>query len=146
VELAAVHDPVAAAAELCSRLGVPRSSDDALEDLAQALRARELLLVLDNLEQLREGDVARGAAAPNVRPALLVTSRVVLHLSGEHVYPVDPLAEDDAAALLVERAGSGVVVPEQDDVLRRLCGAWTGFPSPSSSPPRGCAASVPTSC
>lgn len=125
VELASLRDPALLPQELCSRLGVPRGSEDALEDLAQALRTRELLLVLDNLEQLRAAGpvlVELLRQAPGLR--LLVTSRVVLHLSGEHVYPVDPLAEDDATALLVERAGATVAMAgaaEQDQVLRRLC-------------------------
>ena len=98
-------------------------SPDALEDLSQALRARELLLVLDNLEQLRAGGpllVELLRRTSGLR--LLVTSRVVLHLSGEHVYPVGPLAEDDATALLVERAGVAAAgLTDQQQVLRRLC-------------------------
>jgi len=125
LELADVRDPARLPQELCRRLGVPRLSPDALEDLVQALRARELLLVLDNLEQLRAGgavlvDLLRRTSGLR----LLVTSRVVLHLSGEHVYPVDPLAEHDAAALLVERAGAavaGLSDQEQDQALRQLC-------------------------
>ena len=124
LELAALHDSTRLPEELCSRLGVPRRSPDALDDLAQALRARELLLVLDNLEQLREGGpvlVELLRRTSGLR--LLVTSRVVLHLSGEHVYPVDPLADDDAVALLVERAGAAVAAlpDQQEQVLRRLC-------------------------
>ncbi|MCY7373923.1 MAG: AAA family ATPase, partial [Spirochaetaceae bacterium] len=123
LELADVRDPARLPEELCRRLGVPRLSPDALEDLAQALRARELLLVLDNLEQLRAGGAVLVELLRRTSGLrLLVTSRVVLHLSGEHVYPVDPLAEHDAAALLVERAGASVAgLSDQEQVLRRLC-------------------------
>ena len=123
VELAALRDPALLPQEICRHLGVPRRSPDALEDLSQALRARELLLVLDNLEQLRAGGpllVELLRRTSGLR--LLVTSRVVLHLSGEHVYPVGPLAEDDATALLVERAGVAAAgLTDQQQVLRRLC-------------------------
>ncbi|MEJ7762407.1 MAG: AAA family ATPase, partial [Thermomicrobiales bacterium] len=61
--------------------------------LASALDGRRLLLVLDNLEQVR-------GAAPRLVELLvacsglkiLATSREVLHVSGEHRYPVPPLS------------------------------------------------------
>ena len=57
------------------------------------LRERELLLVLDNLEQLTHASPVLGAIldeAPNV--TVLATSRIPLRLSGEAEYRVSPLA------------------------------------------------------
>jgi predicted ATPase len=62
------------------------------ERLTEHLRERRLLLVLDNFEHVM-------AAAPEIAAlltactslALLITSRDVLHLSGEHSFPVPPL-------------------------------------------------------
>jgi predicted ATPase len=62
--------------------------------LVEALRARELLLVLDNCEHLVDGVVATTAAlmqgCPGVR--VLATSQEVLRVPEETVYRLDPLA------------------------------------------------------
>src|SRR5439155_25821153 len=92
-----------------------------LDTLAGHLRDRHVLLVLDNFEQVHISAtlVARVLdAAPKL--TVLVTSRIPLHLSGEHEYAVPPLALPDlehlpdretlmsyeAVALLVERASA----------------------------------------
>jgi predicted ATPase/class 3 adenylate cyclase len=64
------------------------------------LAARGALLVLDNLEQIRDADQALAAllgAAPRVR--VLATSRRALLLAGEREYPVAPLDIPVAADL-----------------------------------------------
>ena len=58
---------------------------------------RKQLLVLDNFEQVVTAGTMVGtllAAAP--RLTMLITSRAVLHLSGEHEFPVPPLTVPDA--------------------------------------------------
>jgi predicted ATPase len=105
VDLTPVRDPREVIGAISSAVGVPEQPGDPLETLGAALRARALLLVIDNVEHLREAApifVQLLARAP--RLTMLVTSRVVLHLSGEHVYPVEPLSEQAAVALFVQRA------------------------------------------
>jgi len=105
VPLAAVREAGLTPAVVASALGVPQLTDQPLDALTTHLRARELLLVLDNFEQLRAAGpmlVVLMEKAPGLK--ILVTSRVVLHVSGEHVYPVEPLPVDAAAGLFVERA------------------------------------------
>lgn len=66
------------------------------ETLADALREQQLLLLLDNFEQVVAAAPELAAllsAAPGVK--LLVTSREALHLSGEQLVAVPPLALPD---------------------------------------------------
>jgi predicted ATPase/class 3 adenylate cyclase len=63
-----------------------------IERLKRALRHRRLLLVLDNFERLIAAAtvvVDLLAAAPGLK--LLITSRVALHVSGEHELSIPPL-------------------------------------------------------
>ena len=69
------------------------------EVLADHLRERRLLLVLDNFEQVTAAATLVAellAECPSVH--ILVTSRETLHLRGEHTYPIPPLALPPAAA------------------------------------------------
>ena len=75
------------------------------DDLEERLRERELVLVLDNLEQLVDaaGAIAELlAAAPRLR--ILATSRVPLRIAGEQELRVEPLELADAVALFEQRA------------------------------------------
>jgi predicted ATPase/DNA-binding SARP family transcriptional activator len=80
-------------------LGLPDQGDrPPLARLQHALRDREMLLVLDNFEHVETAAVevaALLAAAP--RLTILATSRALLHIAGEHSYPVPPLALADPA-------------------------------------------------
>lgn len=106
VELAPLRDPDLIVPAIARAVGLGDMTDEqSLDALATELRPRELLLVLDNAEHLRSGTAAFVellARAP--RLTLLVTSRAVLHLSGEHVFPVAPLDEDAALELFAQRA------------------------------------------
>jgi predicted ATPase/DNA-binding transcriptional LysR family regulator len=99
VELAALREPELVPGAIATVLGVPA------EELEGRLESREILLVLDNLEQVIE---AAGAIAslletsPGLR--ILATSRVPLRISGEHVHEVEPLELEDAVALFEQRA------------------------------------------
>ena len=101
VELAPISDPALVASAIASTLGVREAADRGLADtLKDELRDKDLLLVLDNFEQVTD-------AAPLVtdllsvasRLRILVTSRAVLHVRGEHEYPVAPLRVPDPASL-----------------------------------------------
>jgi predicted ATPase/class 3 adenylate cyclase len=87
-----------------------------LETLEEELRERELLLVLDNFEHVR--GAARDLAGLMSRcPGLkvLITSREVLRLSGEHGYPVPPLE------LPPPRAKLGVAALSEFAAIRMFC-------------------------
>ena len=117
VDLASLRDPelmpgaIAAALGLREQPGQPISAT-----LAEHLITRQLLLVLDNLEQLLPAAAVSVAqliaCAAELR--LLATSRAPLRIRGEHEYGVAPLAvgapdrlDDEvpaAVALFLERA------------------------------------------
>jgi predicted ATPase/class 3 adenylate cyclase len=94
VALDTVSDPELVASAVVGALGLRESGGrSAREKLEENLASRSLLLVLDNFEQVIEAAVLVGelmVAAPMVR--MLVTSRAPLHVAGEQVYPLEPLA------------------------------------------------------
>ena len=92
----------------------------AKETLRDYIGDRELLLLLDNLEQVVEAAPELAAlveACPNLR--LLVTSRELLRVRGEVEYHVLPLANEEAVQLFCARAQvePGLAVEE---LCRRL--------------------------
>jgi predicted ATPase len=94
VDLSAVRDPAAVPRVVAAAVGVaPEGARPVLDLVADRLAARRALLVIDNAEQVR-------SAAPDLwrllsrcgGTQLLITSRSVLGLRGEHDVPLGPLA------------------------------------------------------
>jgi predicted ATPase/DNA-binding XRE family transcriptional regulator len=94
VPLAALVAPELVGVAIAQALALDdQGSAPPIEQLKQFLRDRVLLLVLDNFEQIVAAAplvAALLADCPHLR--VLVTSRVPLHLSGEHEFAVPPLA------------------------------------------------------
>jgi len=88
VDLAPLRDPGLVLSAVAQRLGVDeRDATPLTELLATALRARHLLILLDNFEHVlaaRDSVLALLEACPRV--ALLVTSRVALNVRGGREY------------------------------------------------------------
>jgi predicted ATPase/DNA-binding SARP family transcriptional activator len=101
IELAPIRDPGLVASAIAQPLGVRESGSEPLvETLKNTLRQKQLLLVLDNFEQiLKAAPILSELLA--VAPALkvLVTSRAVLHLTGEREFSVPPLPVPDPQRL-----------------------------------------------
>jgi predicted ATPase/class 3 adenylate cyclase len=97
VSLAPTVDPALLASSIVQALGIPESPTKSVpESLKDHLREKKVLLVLDNFEQVVDAapfvaDLVRTCS----RLKVLVTSRVVLRLSGEREYPVEPLGLPD---------------------------------------------------
>jgi predicted ATPase/DNA-binding XRE family transcriptional regulator len=93
VALASISEPALVPSAIAQALQVKQGAGQSVaEALVQYLRKRQLLLVLDNFERLLEAGPPLAqllAACPRLK--VLVTSRVVLHLQGEHNYEVPPL-------------------------------------------------------
>ena len=112
VDLAPLHKPDDIPQAIASALGFHfyPGEEPPRQQILHYLRDKTILLILDNCEHLLDGvDLADAilAAAPGV--TLLATSREVLKLDWEWVFPVEGLpvngaAESDAARLFVDRA------------------------------------------
>lgn len=102
-----------------------------LQGIAEALDGTHALLLLDNLEHLAPA-AAHVAELLDRVPDLdvLVTSRTPLQLSGEHVLPLEPLSEEDAATLLAELAAARGVVLRPDALasVHEICRRLDGLP------------------
>lgn len=152
IDLAPITDPNAFLPTLAQHLGIPEVQDlPLIVRMAQALRQKNILLVLDNFEQLID-------AAPQVYlllsntldVKLLVTSRVPLHIAGENQFTVQPLSlpherviEDEhesiqywlefaAVRLFVERAcaveSDFALTPQNAVVVIEICRRLDGLP------------------
>ncbi len=147
VSFAPIQDAALVLPTLVQALGLQSSSAPPLELLKMALREQQVLLVLDNFEQV-------AAAAPLLidllaacsRLKLLVTSREVLHVRGEHVFEVPPLALPDprhlpdcatlarygAVSLFLERAQevepSFELTPDTAALIAEICVRLDGLP------------------
>ncbi|MGE5274373.1 MAG: ATP-binding protein [Verrucomicrobiota bacterium] len=110
VGLATLRDPSLVLPTVAQVLG-------AGDDLSAHVGERELILLLDNLEQVVEAapDLAGLVeASPNLR--LLVTSRERLRVRGEVEYEVLPLDDSDAVELFCLRSGLTA-----SDAIAELC-------------------------
>jgi predicted ATPase len=147
VELAPVRDAELVTSAIAAGLGLRTAVGPLIDDVKAYLRPRRLLVVLDNFEQVTD-------AAPLVAELLaaasgltvLVTSRTVLRLRGEHEFPVPTLtvpatsADGDAGdlqtypsvLLFVERAHAAVpgfeLTSENADAVAEICRRLDGLP------------------
>ncbi len=122
IPLAGVTDPALVTPTIAAALGVREASlRPTLELIIEEIADRDLLLVLDNFEQVEAAAPILGALLAGASGLqLLVTSRSLLRIAGEHQFPVLPLPFADpghipplaefaalpAVRLFVERAGA----------------------------------------
>ena len=129
VELAPLGDPAGVREAIAFALDLPDA-----RQLAAMIGARELLLVLDNCEHVigSAAEVAEDLLrrCPGLR--VLATSREGLRVSGETIWPVPPLATNDAVQLFLSRAHAvGTRLELSDQVLGAvsdICVRLDGLP------------------
>jgi len=136
VGLAPVADPALVLPTIAQILSVREAGERSLAArLADVLRDRRLLLVLDNFEHVVEAAPLVAdllAACPGL--AVLATSRVRLRLSGEREHAVPPLGltDDGAVRLFVERARAVreafALTPATAPVVAAICRRLDGLP------------------
>jgi predicted ATPase/DNA-binding CsgD family transcriptional regulator len=149
-ELADLRDPSLVSTAVASALDLrDQAAADPVALVLSYLRAKDLLLVLDNCEHLlpAAADLATAiiVAAPDVR--ILTTSREPLSVPGEHVVPIPPLElpepagdlsgsgelmHNEAVRLFAERAaaaaGAFEVTPANQAAVAELCRRLDGLP------------------
>ena len=141
-DLAAIDRPAEVASAVMSAIGLrDRPGATALDTLADELRTRRLLLVLDNCEHVLTSAAETAGrllrACPGVR--ILATSREPLAIPGEHVERLEPLATTScglgtpaAVELFLDRAATHGVSwdpPEQVlDAIQQVCERLDGIP------------------
>jgi predicted ATPase/DNA-binding CsgD family transcriptional regulator len=148
VDLTPITDAALVPVSIATVLGVREVAREALQDrLARRIGDREVVLVLDNLEQLpAAGSVIADllAASPGLR--VLATGRAPLHVRGEHQYPLAPLqlpgpvelgslddlAEVEAVKLFVERTRAidpaFALTSENAAAVAGICARLDGLP------------------
>ena len=101
VDLAPIRDPSLVASAIAAALRVKEVAGRPLgQTLGDYLRDRQMLLILDNFEQVLEAaPLAADLLAAAAGLKVLVTSRSVLHVYGEHEFPVQPLAHPELGQL-----------------------------------------------
>jgi predicted ATPase/class 3 adenylate cyclase len=117
VGLAALRDPALVTETIAQTLGEK-------DGLAEHIGEREMLLLLDNLEQVVESAPELASllqGCPNL--TLLVTSRELLRVQGEVEYEVPPLQEPEAVSLFQERSQL-----EPSDEIAELCRRLDSLP------------------
>lgn len=107
VDLAPVADAALVPAAVATALGVagPLIDGSIVDAIVSHLRPRQFLVLLDNCEHLLGGAANVAAALLTGCPAvqIVATSRAPLHVRGEQLVPVAPLAAPDAEWHTLER-------------------------------------------
>jgi predicted ATPase/DNA-binding SARP family transcriptional activator len=147
VDLAPIEDPALLVPTIAQTLGVREDGVPLADALAEYLRQRRVLLLLDNLEQLLDGVTAiSGLLGTAPRLLVLATSREPLRLYGEHRYAVPPLttpgpsetlsfealSANDAVRLFVARAravaASFSLTDANGPAIAEICRRLDGLP------------------
>ena len=147
VDLSPLEDPADVPPAIAHALPLADGSSSTVDSVKDALRVQTTLLLIDNFERVDAAAPVVSellAAAPGL--SVLVTSRSVLRLSGEHEYRVPPLrlpagedvrrpealAQNESVALFVARAAAmrhGFELnAENAAAVAEICVAVDGLP------------------
>lgn len=127
VELSPVASPELVAETVAAAFDLTLAADRPVADvLVGSLRTRQLLLIVDNCEHVLDAVADLVAVLLAGCPALqvLATSRAPLHLQGEQILPVPPLAVPRPGAMQREVIAAA---PAVTLFVQRACGAEPHF-------------------
>ena len=122
VALAPLRETAAVRGEVAEAVGL--QPDD---DLVGWLSAKRVLLVLDNLEQLKGVDVVVAELLVG-ETTVFATSRAPLRVASERELPVDPLPNEAAVELFVSRAAAAGRRVEPDETVAAVCRRLDNLP------------------
>jgi predicted ATPase/DNA-binding winged helix-turn-helix (wHTH) protein len=147
VDLAPLADQALVAGAVAQVLGLKEEAGKPLiATICRHLRAKELLLVLDNCEHVlgASADLVDELLRETAHVTVVATSRQALHVASEHTYPVgvlplaDPkasaagIARADAVKLFVDRARQHRprfdLDPERSRAVAQICVRLDGLP------------------
>jgi len=130
VPLAALRDPGMVLEHTAQTLDIVEQPDRPLDEvLAELLKGKRMLLLLDNAEHLLpEAADAIATLRDLDGPKVVVTSRERLQLAGEHVYPVPQLTPVEGLDLFAARAAAIDPAFEADDAAAELCTRLDNLP------------------
>jgi predicted ATPase len=149
VDLSACRDVESFLSVTARTVGVREKSErPLLDEIKEQIGTHTMLLVLDNFEQVNEAALTVAELLRDCSELKqLVTSREALHVTGEHVYPLRPLAlpgadpgqasvaelaESDAVQLFIERARAVkpdfALTAENAPAVVELCERLDGLP------------------
>ena len=131
VPLAPLRDPALVLPAIATAVGASEQAGGSpVDDLAEALAGRRLLVFVDNVEHLLPAAAdavgALVAACPTV--TIVTTTRERLHVPGEKIYAVPPLSEPDGQALFRSRSADAGVALEASDDVGTLCARLDNLP------------------
>ena len=135
MELAPISDPTFIISTIASVFDIREVQNIPLMQLViDFLRAKELLLVLDNCEHLVESSAQMADQLLHVCPNLkiIASSREALGIDGETVYRVPSLKDDEATGLFLERATKAEprfhITDENASFVAQICSRLDGIP------------------
>jgi predicted ATPase/DNA-binding XRE family transcriptional regulator len=135
IDLASLRDGALVASKIAETMKISfDGSAEPARAVAQMLRGREALLVLDNCEHLitAVASVARAILQSCDTVTILATSRERIGIVGEATYRVAPLPESMAAALFVERTILAeprfTLTPPRAEIVNEICRRLEGIP------------------
>jgi predicted ATPase/DNA-binding CsgD family transcriptional regulator len=133
-DLASVADPSLVGDAVAQALGLRRAARNRLTAVREHLKGRSVLLLLDNCEHVLSSaaETIQELLAASHGVRILATSRSPLGLIGEAICRLDPLPDDDAMQLFMDRAEAAVpnfqLGAGEVDIIASICRRLDGMP------------------
>ncbi len=132
IDLSVLDDDEQVPRAFAEAVGVSGAGEDVVSDVVRFMSGHAVLLIVDNCEHVQDAAATAVISLLEGCPRLrvLATGREALHVPGEIVWSLGPLAPDDAVRLFVDRAEA--LRPSASDGAReaivRICARLEWLP------------------